>query len=213
MFGYLKHHPKARLVFDPTDPNLDGLDFLHNDWIELYPDAKEAIPDDAPKCHDKRELKLTVYVDASHADCMLTRRSVTGYLVVLGRAPIKWYCKRQNTVETATYGSELVAMRIAIEAVLEIRYKMRMMGLLVEEPSVVLCDNHAVIINTQLPSSNLKKKHNSVAFHKCREAVAAGIVKTAHVDTTNNIADIFTKPKRPADHYRLTRQVLFGHED
>ena len=211
LFGYLKHYDKARILFDPSDPNYEGLDFLKNDWTDLYPDAQEAISNDMPIPMDINPMKLTVYVDASHADCMVTRRSVTGYLVILGRTPIKWFSKRQNTVETATYGSELVAMRIAIEALLELRYKLRMMGIPVEKTSTLLCDNHSVIVNTQLPSSNLKKKHNSVAFHKCREAVAAGIVRTAHIDGDCNPSDILTKPKGPADHYKLVRLPLFGH--
>ena len=78
---------------------------------------------------------------------------------------IKYYCKRQNTVETSSYGSELVAMRIALEAILEIRYKMRMMGLPIQPTLNIFCDNQAVVYNTQYPMSTLKKKHNAVAFH------------------------------------------------
>ena len=113
-------------------------------------------------------------------------------------------------MESATYGSELVAMRIGIEALMDICYKLRMMGLPVEETSTLLCDNNSVITNTQLPSSNLKKKHNSVAFHRCREAVAAGFVRTAHIRSEQNPSDILTKPKGPSDHYMLTKAPLFG---
>jgi hypothetical protein len=71
----------------------------------------------------------------------------------------------QNTVESASYGSELVALRIAVEAALDIRYKLRMMGLRVENTSTMLCDNQATVFNTQFPSSNLKKKHKAVAYY------------------------------------------------
>ena len=67
------------------------------------------------------KLALTIFKDASHATCLVTRRSVTGIIVVLGSTIIKWYSKRQNTVETATYGAELVAARIAVEFAIEIR--------------------------------------------------------------------------------------------
>jgi hypothetical protein len=123
---------------------------------------------------------------------------------------VKYYCKRQNTVETSSYGSELVAMRIALEAILEVRYKLRMMGISIEPTSTILCDNQAVIINTQFPTSSLKKKHNAVAFHKIREAVSAGIVRTAHVRSEHNISDILTKPKGPMDYYKHLKTLLFG---
>jgi len=42
--------------------------------------------------------------------------------------------------------------------------------------------------------STLKKKHNALAYHGVREAVAAGIVKVSHVAGTENAADILTKP-------------------
>jgi hypothetical protein len=163
IFGYPKYNAKGRILFDPTDPNYDDIDFPgHNDWTDLYPDAMEAIPEEAPTSKNKKLLKLTVIVDASHASDMITRRSVTGYLLFIGITPIKWYSKRQNTVETSTYGSELVAMRIALEALLDLRYTLRMLGIAFEETSTVLSDNQSIIVNTQLPTSNLKKKYNAV---------------------------------------------------
>jgi len=113
-------------------------------------------------------VPLTVFKDASHATCLDTRRIVTGILILLGDAPIFFYSKRQNTVESSTYGSELVAMRVAVENLLGLRYKLRMMGMDVEKCSTLLGGNSSVIVNTQLPSSSIKKKHNSVTFHKAR---------------------------------------------
>jgi len=72
-------------------------------------------------------------------------------------------------------------MRIAIENLLGLRYKLRMMGMEVEKCSTLLRDNISVIVYTQLPSSFIKKKHNSIEFHKAREAVAAGYVRSVSV--------------------------------
>ena len=122
-------------------------------------------------------------------------------LLCVNRTPVKAYSKRQNTVETSTYGSELVAARIAVEMIIEYRYRLRMMGVTIEGPSVLLVDNEAVVKNTTLPSSTLKKKHNAIAYHKVREAVAAGIVRVAHIRSICNFADILTKPLSPQDFY------------
>jgi hypothetical protein len=97
-----------------------------------------------------------------------------------------------------------------VEAILELRYMLRMMGIKIEPTSNLLCDNQSVVINMQFPSSNLKKKHNAVAYHRCREAVAAGIVRVGHVRSEDNLADIMTKPKGPADYYRHLRPPLYG---
>jgi hypothetical protein len=55
-------------------------------------------------------------------------RSATGILHFLNQTPIDWFSKRQNTVETATFGSEFVAARQCTEQVYDLRYTLRMMG-------------------------------------------------------------------------------------
>ena len=55
----------------------------------------------------------TTYEDANLYHDYLTGRSVTGILHLVNQTPINWYCKRQATVETATYGLEFNAARTA----------------------------------------------------------------------------------------------------
>ena len=210
IFGYLKHNNKGRILFDIAEPDTSRVEFKDNDWIDLYPDAEEAIPANAPLPMNDRKVRILVIMDASHAADLATRRSVTGFFILVGKTIIKWYSKRQNTVETSMYGSELVALRLAIETLIEVRYKLRMMGIAFYRQSYVLCDNKSVVLNMQLPSSSLKKKHNSVAYHKCREAVAAGIAVIGHIEGKQNISDILTKPLGPADYYKFLSGPLFG---
>ena len=132
-------------------------------------------------------------MDADHAGDRLTRRSQTGVLLYLNKAPIVWYSKRQNTVESSTFGSEFVAMKTAIELIEAFRYKLRMMGIPLDGSTNVFCDNEAVFKNSTHPESTLKKKHNAIAYHRTREAQAAGTVRIAWEDGENNLADLFTK--------------------
>ena len=210
VFGYLKTHNRYRIKLDPTDPCYDDFNFVENDWTGLYPDAEEDVDPDAPPPLSDKELRVTIYVDASHASDLETRRSVSAHLVFLGRTPVSWYSKRQNTVETSTYSSELVSFRIAVDKALAIRYQLRAMGLKVTQPVVMLCDSQSVCCNMQLPSSGLKKKHQAVAWHRCREAVAMGIVLVAYVSTMWNLADIGTKPLNGQDFFRLLMEVYLG---
>jgi hypothetical protein len=70
-------------------------------------------------------FRMTVYVDADHTYDLVTRRSITGILVMLNNTTIRWISKLQKTVETSTHRSELVASRIASELILEIRFMTR----------------------------------------------------------------------------------------
>ena len=192
IFAYLKRYDSSTMVFDDTEPNFDRSCFKVCDWSECYPGAEEAVPKDMPKPRG-RSVVMSCFVDADHAGCRVTRRSHTGVIIFVNRAPILWFSKRQNTVESSTFGSEFVAMRIAIEMIEGLRYKLRMMGVGIDGPCNVFCDNNAVVINSVSPESMLKKKHAAVNYHRTREAIAAGTIRVAKEDTATNIADILTK--------------------
>ena len=121
--------------------------------------------------------------------------------------------KRQKTVETSTYGAELVAARIATDLIIEWRYKLRMLGVALENTSYMVGDNMAVITNTTLPLSVLKKKHQACNYHRVREAVAARIIEFGHIDTHDNVADICTKPLPGPQFTKLTGEYLFRKPD
>ena len=76
----------------------------------------------------------------------------------------------------STFGSEFVAMRIAVELIESLRYKLRMFGIPLEGAANIFCDNQSVVTSSTVPESTLKKKHNSIAYHRVREAVAAGTI-------------------------------------
>ena len=112
-------------------------------------------------------------------------------------------------METSTYGAELIATRMAVELIIAWRYNLRMLGVDLEQESYMVGDNMAVVLNTTIPSSILKKKNQSCNWHKVREAVAAGFIVYGHIKSEDNVADICTKPLPTAAHKRITGQYLF----
>ena len=211
IFGYLKKFSKAKSIVDPTLPNHGAyLSENYDNWKEFYPDAEEAIPPDIPKPVGAI-ARITIWVDADHARDKLTRRSVTGIVLMVNGMIIKTISKRQATVETSTYGSELVAARIATELAIEFRYNLRMLGVPLDGPVLMLGDNNSVVLNTTIPSSMLKKKHNAVAYHRVREAIAAGIVRFCHIPSQRNLADVLTKPLDFQSAYPLLKATLFNN--
>ena len=80
-------------------------------------------------------------VDADHASDMITRRSRMGFLVFLNCALIYWWSKKQNSVESLSFGSEFIAMKQCCEYVHGLRYKLGMMGIPCEDPTFIYGDN------------------------------------------------------------------------
>jgi hypothetical protein len=161
-------------------------------WNSIQ-DAGEEIPKDLLPEKGPR-FRMTVYVGADHAHDLVTRRSITGILVMINNTPIIWISKRQKTVETSTYGSELVASKIATELILEIRYMLRSLGVALDGPVLMLGDNMLVVLNTTVPSSVLKKKYNAIAYHRVREAIAERIMSFAYIKSEQNVSYVLTKP-------------------
>ena len=151
---------------------------------------------------------MTCYVDADHARDKVTRKSVTGIVLLMNNTPIVAISKRQKTDETSSFGSEMIAARIAVELLVEWRYKMRMLGLQVEDKSWLVGDNMSVVLNTTLPSSSLKKKHLGCNYHKIREACATFLI-FGHIDGKINLSDICTKPLDNTTYERLRDLCLF----
>eukprot|EP00957_Ditylum_brightwellii_P094283 7178694-Ditylum_brightwellii.AAC.1 len=64
-----------------------------------------------------KPVMTTTFVDANLLQDVITGRSCTGIIHFLNKTPIDWFSKRQNTVETATYWSEFVAARTAVDQI------------------------------------------------------------------------------------------------
>jgi hypothetical protein len=181
ILSYLKTFPKGRVIIDTLYPDHSMYPVEeHSNGMEFYPDASAEIPKDLPPEKGPR-VRMTANIDADHSHDLVIRRSITGILIMLSIMLIKWISKRQKTVETSTYSSELVASRVATELILKVRYMLQSLGVALDGPALMLRDNMSVVLNTTVPSSVLKKKHNAIAYHRVREAIEARIMRFAYI--------------------------------
>ena len=194
---------------DPTYPDIDEEAFRRRDWTDFYGPMKEAIPNDAPEQLGE-EFIIRAFVDADFAGDKVTRRSRTGFVIMLNSAPIYWFSKKQSACETSSFGSEFIAMKQCCEYLRGIRYKLRMMGIQVNNPCFIYGDNQSVLWNTSHPDSVLKKKTSSVAYHYVREGVSSDEWRTTYINTKLNPSDVLTK-NLPAgiNRYNKVRMLLY----
>ena len=209
IFAFLKRNPNMSVVFHPSMPKIKESRFADQaDWTDFYGDDKEELPADMPKPLGKA-IHITVYVDADHAGNLQTRRSHTGYLIFCNNAPIIWYSKRQNTVESSTFGSESIAMRTCVEAIEALRFKLRMFGVPIMGPADVLCDNKSVVNSTQRPECVISKKHLAICYHRSREAVARGVMRVGKIESEANLSDLFSKILPQPTRQRLLQGIVY----
>jgi hypothetical protein len=91
------------------------------------------------------------FCDANYAGDKVTRRSHTGIIIFLNRTPITRYSKKQNTVETSTFGADFIALCIAVELIEALCYKLWMMGDPIDGPCSTFCNNEAAVNNSTVP--------------------------------------------------------------
>ena len=102
----------------------------------------------------------------------------------------------------------MVAARIAVDLITEMRYALRMLCISISGPVLMLGDNKSIVLNTTFPSSQLQKKHNTMCYHRVHQACAAGIVGFSPISSTENVADL-TKSLDKKAFYYTTKKVLF----
>ena len=158
----------------------------------IYYDANDPDPPGIPAPYDQ-PVQINVFVDSDHAGNTVTRRSHTGIIIYLNLAPIIWFSKKQNNVESSTFGAEFIAAKTGLEIVNGLIYKLRMLGVPLEGPARFFCDNEAVVKSGSYPEITLRKKTVSIAFHQIREAVASSKILLYYEKSSSNIADLFTK--------------------
>ena len=163
------------------------------DWTySVYGDVHEILPDDMPEPLGKA-LTTTTTMDTNLNHCLATGKSFTGCLHFVNKTPVDWYSKKQATVKTATYGSDLLAAKTATEQIMDIRQTMRYLGAPITTKSFLFGDNTSVATSATLPHSTLTNRHNILAFHRVREAIAAKLMAFYWIQSAYNLRDMVYK--------------------
>jgi hypothetical protein len=170
---YLRKRPDGAVHFGVNIPgNLHNALGEHHWDTTVYGNVTDKLPHDMPTPKGK-PLCMTTFEDANLLHDHVTGRSAMGILHFVNQTPIEWFSKRQNTVETATYGSEFVVAKTATEQIIDLRYTLCMLGVPLDGKSWMFGDNESVVKSSMIPQSNLMKRHNALAYHRICEAIAA----------------------------------------
>ena len=101
-----------------------------------------------------------------------------------------------------------MVLRTAVDLLEGLLYKLRMMGVKIDGPTRIFCDNQSVVMTVGFPEISLKKKNCSIAFHRVREAVASRKILVYYEELIFNIADLFTKVLGAEKRSQLVKCVL-----
>ena len=143
------------------------------------------------KKSQSKSFSIRVYVDASFAPS--GDKSTSGWIIFLNENPINWKTLKQSITAKSSADAEYVALLQAISDALYFRSVLIELGYDMSEHIEVFEDNQAAKQIANNPVLKSKIRQVNVHYHFIRDYVKLGIVKMVHVQSSDQIADMFTK--------------------
>lgn len=160
----------------------------------------------------RKTQKFFLYAssNANWAGCPQTRRSTTGYCTFLGPNYISWCAKKQATVSHSSTEAEYKAMAHIAAELTWLTYLLLDINIPLPQPPVIFCDNLSALYMIVNPVFHSQSKHIAIDYHYIREQVSMSLLRTRHLSSTHQIADMFTKPLLRATLQRLSNKIVLA---
>ncbi|KAJ9552385.1 hypothetical protein OSB04_016430 [Centaurea solstitialis] len=175
----------SQFVADPRQNHLDALTRILR-YLKATPGQGIILPRTGGTI-------LSAYSDSDWLGCPLTRRSRTGYLLLLGGAPISWKTKKQSVVSRSSAEAEYRATATTVSEVIWMRWLLKELDVEQREPTTLFCDNQAARHIANNPVFHERTKHVEMDCYFVRERVESKEIQPMHVDTKLQLADLLTK--------------------
>jgi hypothetical protein len=164
------------------------------------------------------EFAITAFSDADWAGDLDNRKSTTGYITRINNNIISWCSKRQQTTALSTCEAEYYAVSDALKEMkwmhqflMEISCAAEKQTMIqVKSPMIIFCDNQSAINITKHDAQHSRTKYIDIRHHFIRDAVESNEVIIKWVETTEQEADILTKPLARQAFARLLERVMTG---
>lgn len=137
---------------------------------------------------------LIAFSDSDWAGDKDSRRSTTGYTLMMSGCAVAWKSCLQKIVACSSTEAEYIALSETMREVLWIRQILGELGFNQVEATTVMEDNQGCIAISKNRRTDKRTKHIDLRFHFCRDQVERGSVKVEYCPTEEMIADALTKP-------------------
>lgn len=157
---------------------------------------------------DMDEKQFFGYADADWANDKSTRKSNSGYVIMLGTGTVSWSCKKQSCVADSTAVAEFISLSEACKEILWLRRLLADFGFNITEPTVIHEDNQSCLMmveNEEQLSS--RTKHIETKIYFVKDYVEKNEVRCIYCPTEEMLADMLTKPLARERLQRLREDV------
>jgi hypothetical protein len=148
-------------------------------------------------------LHLVGYSDSDYANCPDTSCSISGYCFNLGSGTISWMSKKQRIITDSSCYAEYIALHDSSHELAFLRELLTGLNFTPSAATPLLCDNDTVQRLAEDHVGHPNVKHIQVKFHHICELVEDSAISLTHVCSSDNTADILTKPLTQGDFLHL----------
>jgi hypothetical protein len=141
-------------------------------------------------------------------------RSCSGYVITYANCPILWSSKLQSEIALSTTKAEYISLSQSLRDLIPMRAIIQELSPVYHispqaaiAHSTVFEDNKGCVDLIAAPTMHPRSRHISIKYHHFREHVRAGHIRNKWIKTTEQLADIFTKPL-PLSKFVNLRQTL-----
>ncbi|CAL1410190.1 unnamed protein product [Linum trigynum] len=186
-----------------TDPRVDHLAAVHRilRYLKGTQDCGLLFPSTG-------SATLCGFSDSDFAGCVDTRRSTSGWCIQFGGSFISWRCKKQDKVSKSSTEAEYRAMSEVSSELVWIHRLLADLGVSCPTPMELHVDNTSAIRIATNPVLHDIMKHIEIHVHYIRDLVRDGTIQLQHIQTEEQVVDLFTKPFPTSRHWYLGDKLM-----
>ena len=139
-------------------------------------------------------IDLEAFADSDWGGELAEGRSTSGMAMYLNGCLVDWSCKLQRRSALSSAEAEYVSASVASQSVMYVTNLLHEIGLPVQRTPSLRVDNQACIKIAKNPVYHGRVKQMTIRYHFIRQLVEDKELTVSHVPSSDNVADIFTKP-------------------
>lgn len=158
---------------------------------------------------DVSEFAIECFSDSNFGgEDYIKGKSTSGYIIYIGGGPVSWSSNLQQVIAQSSGEAELISAFDCSTVVISLRHLMEDLGHSLSGATILWEDNTAAIAISKNPVNHKKHRHLLLKYHFMQTLFDDNIVHLKYLCTSQQIADIFTKPLPRADFLKFRNYLV-----
>nr|XP_016476901.1 PREDICTED: uncharacterized mitochondrial protein AtMg00810-like [Nicotiana tabacum] len=157
------------------------------------------------------DYTIRAYCDSDWASCPDSRKSVSGYIVLLGHSPVSWKSKKQETVSLSSAEAEYMSLRNVVGELVWLSRLFEELTVPFLHPIDVYCDSQSAFHIARNSVFHERTKHIEVDCHFGWDKLQESLISLHHITTSAQLADILTKALTGIKHSAILHKLYVLH--